>query len=88
MKRGAFILNPARGELINEIDLLSALDEGIIAGAWLDVFHQEPYSGPLCSRENVILTPHIASYTVEGRNKMENEAAENLIKGFKEWGLL
>lgn len=88
IKTGAYILNAARGELIDEDALLEALKDNKISGAWLDVFKDEPYSGPFCDFDNVILTPHISSYTVEGRLRMENEAVENLIKGFKKTGRL
>ena len=81
VKKGVFILNAARGSLIDEEALLPHLKSGTIAGCWLDTFSQEPYNGPLCSRENVILTPHVGSYTREGRSKMEMEAVTNLIKG-------
>jgi len=80
MKQGAFILNAARGSIVSEKALIKALDEGIIAGAWLDTFEKEPYEGPLCNYENVILTPHIGSYTAECRKNMENEAVSNLLK--------
>jgi D-3-phosphoglycerate dehydrogenase len=83
MKRGAFILNAARGNLVSEKALRKALDEGIVAGAWLDTFEKEPYEGPLCNYENVILTPHIGSYTVECRLKMENQAVDNLLSYLK-----
>ncbi|MFH2058511.1 MAG: NAD(P)-dependent oxidoreductase [Pseudomonadota bacterium] len=86
IKKGSFILNASRGNLVDETALIHALNEKKISGAWLDVFQDEPYSGPLSKFENVILTPHIASYTVEGRLNMENEAVENLIKGFKSKG--
>lgn len=79
IKPGAFLLNAARGGLIDESALLKALDEGRIQGAWLDTFEQEPYSGPLTQYPQVILTPHIGSYTVECRRQMETEAVENLI---------
>jgi D-3-phosphoglycerate dehydrogenase / 2-oxoglutarate reductase len=81
MKDGALILNAGRGELIDEQALLDALDSGRIAGAWLDVFRKEPYSGPLTERDNVVLTPHVGSYTAECRVEMEREAVENLLAG-------
>jgi len=84
MKQGVFLLNAARGELINEGSLLNALDSGHVAGAWLDTFEREPYEGLLTHYEQVILTPHIGSYTYEGRLQMEMDAAENLIQGFQE----
>lgn len=88
IKSGAFILNAARGTSIDEMALINVLKRKKISGAWLDVFSEEPYFGPLCDCNNVILTPHISSYTVEGRLNMENEAVENLIEGFKESGLI
>jgi D-3-phosphoglycerate dehydrogenase len=81
-KRGAFLLNAARGGLVDESALAKALDSGIIRGAWLDAFESEPYKGQLSAYPQVILTPHIGSYTRECRIRMEKEAVENLIKGF------
>ena len=52
-----------------------------LSGAALDVFEQEPYTGVLRELDNVILTPHIGSYTKETRHKMEVKAAENLLAG-------
>ena len=69
------------GEIINEHDLVIALRDRIIAGAGLDVFQEEPYSGPLTNYENVILSPHIGSYAQEIRMTMELEAVNNLIEG-------
>lgn len=83
MKEGAYLLNAGRGELVDEAALLAALESGHLAGAWLDVFGREPYSGPLTGCERVLLTPHIGSYTVEGRIHMEQEAAENLVRGLR-----
>ncbi len=79
MKPGAFILNAARGGLIAEEALLHALESGRVAGVWLDAFWSEPYSGPLCHHPQVLLTPHVGSYTAECRVRMETEAAENLL---------
>ena len=83
MKRGSYILNAARGGLIDEGALLAALESGIIAGAWLDTFTEEPYSGPLCDFPQVMLTSHIGSYTLECRRKMEMEAVDNLLRGLQ-----
>lgn len=83
MKRGALLLNAARGNIVSESALIKALDEGIVAGAWLDTFEEEPYKGSLCSYQNVILTPHLGSYTAECRSRMEGEAVENLLKALE-----
>jgi D-3-phosphoglycerate dehydrogenase len=84
LKTGAFVLNAARGELVDEEALREALDSGRVAGAWLDTFGREPYDGPLTGYDQVILTPHVGSYTAEGRLQMELDAVENLIRAFRE----
>jgi len=81
VKPGALLLNAARGGLVDEKALTKAIDDGRIAGAWIDTFEEEPYTGPLARYPQVILTPHVGSYTVECRRRMENEAVENLIRG-------
>jgi D-3-phosphoglycerate dehydrogenase / 2-oxoglutarate reductase len=81
MKKGAWFVNVARGALVDEEALFKALKEGHLSGAALDVFEKEPYSGPLSTLENVILTPHIGSYALEARVFMEKQAVENLITG-------
>ena len=83
IKCGALLLNAARGGLVDEHALSRAIDEGRIAGAWMDTFEREPYSGPLARYPQVILTPHVGSYTVECRRHMENEAVENLVSALK-----
>ncbi len=83
MKKNALLINASRGELIDESSLLKALDEKLIQGAGLDVFENEPYSGPLINYDNVVLTPHVGAYAKEIRTKMELEATNNLIKGLK-----
>ena len=82
MKDGIYILNSSRGEVINEESLEIFLKNGKVAGAWLDVFWKEPYKGNLINYNNVILTPHIGSYSYEGRVIMETTAVENLINHF------
>lgn len=79
VKSNAIIINTSRGEIINENDLIKALDNQLISGVGLDVFESEPYVGRLSDYENVILTPHIAGYAKEIRIKMELEATMNLI---------
>jgi D-3-phosphoglycerate dehydrogenase / 2-oxoglutarate reductase len=83
MKKNAILINASRGEIINEADLIKALDEKLIQGVGLDVFECEPYKGSLTDYDNVILTPHIGAYAKEIRMQMELEAAENLIEGLK-----
>ncbi len=88
VRKGAYVLNAARGKCVNEKALLKAIDEKRIKGAWIDAFQEEPYSGILTKRTDVLLTPHIGSYTLECRKRMEKEAAENLLSGLKEAGLI
>ena len=83
MKDNSWLINASRGGLVDEKALYSALKEGKLSGAALDVFNNEPYEGPLRDLENVILTPHIGSYAKEGRIQMEKDAVQNLINGLK-----
>ena len=85
MKKEAYLVNAARGGLVDEDALAEALREKQIAGAAVDVFENEPYSGPLTGLENAILTPHIGSYTRETRIDMEVQAVQNLLRGLKEY---
>lgn len=81
MKPGVFLLNPGRGGLISETALCQALEGGKVAGAWIDTFSQEPYRGPLCRFPQVLLTPHIGTYSSQCRQSMEMGAVENLLLG-------
>ncbi len=84
MKKDAFIINTARGAIINEKDLVNALKEEKIKGAVLDVFEFEPnFSEELLKMPNVILTPHIASANAETRNQMAEIASKNIIDFFR-----
>lgn len=83
MKDGVFVLNASRGGLVDEPALIGALKSGKVLGAWLDTFEKEPYSGPLEKFPQVILTPHVGSYTAECRLSMETEAVQNLIDAIK-----
>ncbi len=78
-KKGIIIINTARGSLIDEEAMISALDDGTIAGAGLDALPSEPYTGPLLFYPQVIATPHVASNTLETRGRMESEAVEQVI---------
>ena len=69
--------------LVDENALIKALEEERIQGAWIDTFSREPYVGPLSGFKQVILTPHVGSYTFECRRAMEMESVENLISAFK-----
>ncbi len=81
MKSSAYLLNLSRGGAVDEDALFDTLSQGRIAGAALDVFSNEPYSGPLQSLDNIILTPHLGSYAREARVEMETEAVRNLLHG-------
>lgn len=83
MKKGAFIINISRGGVVDEDALYGALKDGHLAGAAIDVFTKEPYSGPLSDLDNVVLTPHLGSYASEGKLQMEIDAVLNLINVLK-----
>ncbi|TXI18436.1 MAG: hydroxyacid dehydrogenase [Nitrosomonas sp.] len=88
MKSGAIVINAARGGLVDENALFEALKSGKISAAALDVFEQEPYHGQLIECGNVILTSHVGSLARESRQRMEIEAAENLLQGLIKTGLI
>ena len=83
MKKTAFIINCARGDMVNENDLKRALEDGIIAGAALDVYEAEPLkNSPLFGLENAILTPHIAASTKEAQERVAIQIAEQMVEYF------
>jgi lactate dehydrogenase-like 2-hydroxyacid dehydrogenase len=79
MRREAFLINTARGDVVDEAALVAALEAGAIAGAGLDVYEREPIVSPeLLTMENVALLPHLGSATLETRVAMGMRALENL----------
>ena len=83
MKKSAFLINTARGKLVNETDLAEALANGEIAGAGLDVVSTEPIrkDNPLLGVKNCLITPHIAWASLDSRKRLMRTVANNL-KGF------
>jgi len=79
MQDGVRLVNAARGELVDEAALAEALRSGKVAAAALDVFGEEPYSGPLLELENVIVTPHLAASTEEAQDRAGVIVAEQVV---------
>jgi phosphoglycerate dehydrogenase-like enzyme len=82
MKDGVYIVNTARGKIIDQEALIVALKEGKVAGAALDVFEKEPLDteNPLISMDNVILTPHLAASSEEAMRRMAVQVSEGVLK--------
>lgn len=80
MRAGALLINMARGGVVEEGALFDALKNGALAGAALDTFVEEPYTGPLTRLDNVVLTPHLGSYARDAKLAMEIEAVNNLLQ--------
>lgn len=84
MKPTAYLINTSRGPVVDEAALAEALEQSKIAGAALDVFENEPHVHPgLVGRKDVVLTPHIASASVDTRTKMAVMAANNVVAFFQ-----
>ena len=81
MKKEAFLINAARGSVVDEKALIKALEEGCIAGAGLDVFEQEPIDSenPLLKMDNTVMLPHIGSSTLKTRQEMAMLAAKTIV---------
>ena len=79
-KKNLILINTSRGELINENDLFNFLKKNENAYAGLDVFQKEPYYGKLLKLKNVLLTPHISSYSIETRSKMERDVYNLILR--------
>jgi D-3-phosphoglycerate dehydrogenase len=82
MKKGAFIVNTARGPLIDERALIAALDAGQVGGAGLDVVETEPLAkdSPLLGRDNVIVSPHTAFYSIEALEELQSKCASDVAR--------
>jgi glyoxylate reductase len=81
MKRSAYLINTSRGAVVDEEALAWALHEGLLAGAGLDVYENEPAVHPsLLDQENVVLAPHIGSATRETRTAMAELAVKNVVE--------
>jgi D-3-phosphoglycerate dehydrogenase len=79
MRDGVRLVNAARGELVDEEALVEALRSGKVAAAALDVFSEEPYSGPLLELDNVVATPHLAASTEEAQDRAGVIVAEQVV---------
>jgi D-3-phosphoglycerate dehydrogenase len=88
MKDGVIIVNTSRPGLIDENALIAGLESKKVGGAALDVFEQEPYTGPLIQfRDNTILTPHIGPFAGTYRFDIEKEAMQNLLEALRKQGV-
>jgi len=82
MRHDAVVINTSRGGIIVESDLFDVMSSGHINGAAIDVFEQEPYTGPLSKLENCLLTAHMGSMSVDCRARMEIEATQEAVRFF------
>ncbi len=80
MKPDALLINTSRGGIVNESDLVDVMSSGHLGGAAIDVFEDEPYTGPLAEIDRCILTCHMGSMSVDCRSRMEIEATEEAVR--------
>lgn len=80
MQDGVILLNSARAGLVDEQAFIDALKAGKVGSAWFDAFWREPYQGELQDFPNVLMTPHVCTYTTQCRLGMESEAVANLLR--------
>ena len=80
MKNGAYLINAARGGIVDENALYDACKSGKLTGAALDVYASEPYTGKLLELDNVLFTPHIGASTKEAQERIGKELVERLKK--------
>jgi D-3-phosphoglycerate dehydrogenase len=81
MKRGVVLLNGASGDLIGRSAFIRALEGGVLAAAWFDAYWEQPYSrGVLAKYDNLLLTPHTGTRTIECRRAVELQAVRNLLR--------
>jgi phosphoglycerate dehydrogenase-like enzyme len=79
MKPTTYLINTSRGPIVNEADLYDALSRRVISGAALDVRETEPpKASPLNDLENILLTPHVAAFTVEAQDKVQESLSEDV----------
>ena len=85
MKDGVYLVNTARGRIVDQAALVEALESGKVAGAALDVFEEEPLDtgSPLASMDNVILTPHLAASSEEAMRRMAVQVAEGVLRALR-----
>lgn len=85
MKKEAYLVNTARGGIINEQDLYECMKEGYLSGAALDVVEEEPIdlNNPLLTLENAVITPHMGMYSIEAISAVSIACAENIVKRFR-----
>lgn len=90
MNSEAYLINASRGQVVDETEVIVALEEGLLKGVAMDVFESEPLakSSRLRNRPNVILTPHIGAYTEEAFKAASSQAVDNLIHFFAKGQLL